>query len=299
MDKQYLKITCVAIAMAVAVPAAGGVRPSTPDGAARRFVTAVRDNQPDVVFALLPASYQRDIENLVTAYAGGMDRDIWNRGRALSGRIASLLEAQGGMLAEHMVKEGNEEIDLKEAKASIAAFAAAIRLLAAGDITCLDRLRRGGVRELLATDGRQIMTRLHEGYAPGLQGGGIWNLAGQADRVSLVEQGEDRALVKLEPAGEAETLVLVEGAWVPEAMAGDAWRQGMDDAMRGAEDMDYSSPEGALRKAQVLMAMAAIENVIGQLEKAKSLEEMGSLVGGLGMMLMPGMMQGAPVEQEQ
>ena len=282
------------VAMMAAITGCGGSNPKldTPDGAMRNMQQAVLDNKPDKLFTALPASYQADVDALVADAAKRMDTELWQEATALIKRVAGLLESKRDLLlSSPMVADVPNKADLEK---NWNAGVALLREVVNSDFLDIERLRQGNVKGLLSGDGAKIMakaTGLMENSETSAEAGE--ELAKlKAATISLVSQDGDNAVVKIEaPGEEPETIdmIKVEGVWIPKEMA-DGFKQGIAEARKNLEMIDFTSEEGKQKKTMVLMQIGAVKPMLGQLEAAKTQEDLQAVFGGV-MMMMMGAMQ--------
>lgn len=270
-----------------------------PDKTFTAAMKAIESNQPDQIFAMLPPSYQKQIDEIVTGFAGKMDMELWTQGRAIAQRVAGLATSKRDLMIEIAMKDREDDFNQEELGASIDAFAQMLGLIANGPITDLQRLRQGNVQQLLATEGRKIMQTMEKAskVAPTQQAqeANFWEKARQT-KVETESISGDNATLKItvgKDLVESVDMVKIEDRWIPSEWAAD-WQEMFDGAKEGIAAIDFTSPEGQQQKMQTMMAMGMLNMVVGQLEQAKTAEDLQSALMGLMMMGSMGFGGGAP-----
>ena len=71
-----------------------------PESVVSTPIKALEEKNPKLIWNMLPASYQSDINELVQEFAKNMDAQLWTAGVEFLGETGKLLEAQKGLLAK-------------------------------------------------------------------------------------------------------------------------------------------------------------------------------------------------------
>ena len=274
-----------AVAMTVVVAGCSGskTKPDTPDGAIRNMQQSVLDNRPEQIFKAMPASYRADIDALVADAAKRMDTELWNESTALLKQAVGILKSKRELLlASPMMASVPNKADVEK---NWDTGVSLLQALVNSEFTNIERLRQGKVEGLLTDDGAAIMakmTGLMENSESSAEAGKALAKL-KAMRVSLVSQDGDSAVVKIEAPEETPEnidMVKVEGVWIPKDMA-DGFNEGIAEARKNLEQIDFTSEEGKQKKAMILMQMGAIKPMLTQLEAAKTQEDVLAVFGGL------------------
>lgn len=274
-----------AVAMTVVVAGCSGskTKPDTPDGAIRNMQQSVLDNRPEQIFKAMPASYRADIDALVADAAKRMDTELWNESTALLKQAVGILKSKRELLlASPMMASVPNKADVEK---NWDTGVSLLQALVNSEFISIERLRQGKVEGLLTDDGAAIMakiTGLMENSESSAEAGKALAKL-KAMRVSLVSQDGDSAVVKIEAPEETPEnidMVKVEGVWIPKDMA-DGFNEGIAEARKNLEQIDFTSEEGKQKKAMILMQMGAIKPMLTQLEAAKTQEDVLAVFGGL------------------
>lgn len=282
------------IVMAVTILCAAGAGAGA-DVSVREALTAWQANQPDVVFGMLPQSYQQDLEAIVTGFANRMDTELWHKGRGLLAKLAAVGSDQRALLVQFAVQQQGEQANAETVGQGLDAGTALIRQLAASPLLDLERLGQGRLKALLAETGPVLMETSGQLAQSGLadDAQNPWELARAIDQVTLVSAEGDHATVSIDPDEPPQAFVRVEGAWIPAEMA-EGWDDWRRETMQSVAALDFTSPEGQRKKSQAMMMMSMLDGVLDQASRAQSVEELQA--GLMGLMMMGGgmMMQQPP-----
>ncbi len=84
-----------------------GTAPTTPDGAVRQAINALRGAQLGELWDLLPASYQQDVNGLVQAFGKGVDAEAWDKMMRTTSRYFTVIAAKRDMIAQSTGGKGS------------------------------------------------------------------------------------------------------------------------------------------------------------------------------------------------
>ncbi len=233
---------------------------------------AVADGKLHVVWDALPASYQKDVTGLIHEFAGKMDRDLWNKGFAIVGKLATVLQSKKDIILGMKNLRENPKFDAQKASDQWDRVVAPLRTIGQSELANLDSLKRIDVRRFLGTTGSQLVSDVQT--IARFSSDGQNKLANLSDtKATLVSRDGDSAVVRIEVPGEEpkdEAFVRVEGKWITKDMA-DKWPSQMQDAhSKLAKQSSESITES---KPQVMQAFAAADSVLNQLNEAQTPEQ--------------------------
>lgn len=280
--RQMTKSLAVAI-LAAACMGSGLLAQDTADAAVRRVIQGLENNQAQVLWQALPASYQKDISDLIHEGAAKTDAQTWNAAFRVLGKLVRTLDEKSDFILQHPMVAG--QLAAAQVQSVDSGYLAAVKMLGTlvnSEISQLDTLQRLDVEKFMAGTVSQIMSQA-DALAASIPGGqeGLENL--RSSQVSLVSSDGDRAVVKIEDAEGAETrdMVRVEGKWVPAELAEnwDARIAEVRDGIAGGALQDPAQNE------QVLKILDTAEGALDQLLAANTAEDFNLAVGNLiGMM---------------
>ena len=75
----------IAVCLASALPLAKAAEEG-PESLITAPIKALEENNPKLIWDMLPASYQKDLNGLVQAFAKEMDAELWDAGLGVGGR---------------------------------------------------------------------------------------------------------------------------------------------------------------------------------------------------------------------
>ena len=99
-------IAAVAVGLASALPLAKAAEEG-PESFVTTPLKALEEKNPKLIWDMLPASYQKDLNGLVQTFAKEMDAELWDAGFELVGGIGELLTEKKELIAE-MLSEMDE-----------------------------------------------------------------------------------------------------------------------------------------------------------------------------------------------
>lgn len=224
--------------------------PDTADGAVRAIIEQLNQNHPEAVWDFLPASYQKDLNDLVHSFAEKMDPELWNRSVAAIHKVAGMLKSKKEFLAPEM----NGVADVLET-------------LLATDLADLEKLKTLDGGKLLAETAGKLFALLRKtGHHPFGDDMGIFNDV----TVMLVHSQGDSATVALEFEGDLPheyELVRIDGKWIPRVIA-EGWIEQIGEAR--ARLVLLSPDNMAETKPQVLALFTALESALDDISAAET-----------------------------
>lgn len=232
--------------------------PATPEGAVSSMVGAVVDGRVGDAYKSLPASYKKDVEEVVKAFGNKMDADIWDETQALFAELGGLVAAKADLIAEALADEEDTAADKKEMSGHLKKAAPMLTKL--GPELSLDMFKSGNVEKILESSGIS-------GIAASLGDAATSKIKS----VSGNDDGSVLAVLVDEDGEETEiTFLKVEDAWVPEDMA-EGWKEGVAEALKSINEMEFDPKT----KEQFLGMSSMFKTAIQQAKDADTEEEFG------------------------
>ncbi len=231
---------------------------ATPEGAVSSMVGAVVDGRVGDAYKSLPASYKKDVEEVVKAFGNKMDADIWNETQALFAELGGLVAAKADLIAEALADEEDTAADKKEMSGHLKKAAPMPTKL--GTELSLDMFKSGNVEKILESSGIS----------------GIAASLGDAatDKIKSVSESDDGSVLAVladEDGEETEIkFIKVEDAWVPEELA-EGWKEGVAEALKSINEMEFDPKT----KEQFLRMSSMFKTAIQQAKDADTEEEFG------------------------
>ena len=307
LSRFFSVLAAVAIGLASTLPLAKAAEEG-PESFVTTPLKALEEKNPKLIWDMLPASYQKDLNGLVQTFANEMDAELWDAGAGLLGGIGELLRTKKDLIAG-MLSEMDEagEIPLSEITSGLEMAGTLLDKLAKSDLGSLNKLRTVDLGNVADTFGRDMMKLIEDSA----------KAAGEADpfgletlrsiKVEVVSEDDSNATIKvsglpeafdfgsltelpggLPPGlpglpdldelpfadftdfenGELE-VVKVEGKWVPKEIA-DGWDDAMSDAR---EEMGGVGEMAAEDKQMALGVIKALNGSLAGIKKAKTPEQ--------------------------
>lgn len=245
----------------------------SPEDAVMAVTNGIADGRIYVIWDALPASYQRDLEEIVHEFARAMDADIWNQSFALLSKTANVLENQRDNILAMPNVQQDPDFDVEMARQNWHHVLAPFRTIASCELSDVNELSRIDLRQFMGTTGAQLFAQIERlseisGDDASSKIASLRNI-----RATLVSREGERAMVQIDVPGEqpkTEAFVRVEGKWIPEDMARD-WKDEMAEARRELANMSNQKMQEA--KPQVMALLGSLDGFLDQLDMAQSPEQ--------------------------
>lgn len=286
------KLAPLALFLLLAAACAGGesketagavAQPSakSADEAVMRVARGLADGKPETLWQALPASYQKDVTELVRGAAAKIDPDLWQRTFDVLGKLSRVLSEKREYILNHPMV-ASQLTNPREAYANWDAVVGLFDTVVQSDLADLEKMSQLDVEAFLAATGGALMQRI--GEASAMTADDAWGKAMdelRATKASIVAESGDAIVVRVETAGkppQEEPWVQVEGKWIPERMALE-WQ---DEIARARESVAaFSGEQQPENKRMTLMQLAMAEGALDTILAAKNAEEFNQSLGGV------------------
>jgi hypothetical protein len=274
----------LAMPAAPAAPAAG----DTPDAAARALQASMEAGELRAVWDALPSSYQRDVNDLVHAFAANMDADLWRSGTGLVRKAIRVLKEKKEFILQQPALAASP-VDTTAMIENWDPIVGVLETIAASDLADLEKLKTLDVGVFLDGTGKKIAEQLAAlakaaddkklslTEFPGVPVDAM-PLAGIGSaKFSTVKIEGDTATLRIENDGktEEEEVVRVDGKWLPKKMV-DQWSEQMQSAKTA---LTTQMPESLKKnKMAVVVPMQMILGVLDQLLATKTQAEFDQVI---------------------
>jgi hypothetical protein len=257
--------------------------PATPDGTVLACARAITENDPGVLWAALPASYQNDVTSLVHDAAAKMDAEVYDKTFVLLNKALGVMKGKKEYILELIKKDATVNMmvqDTAEVEKNWSHLVELLALITDSEIKTLSSLKSLDVGRFVDRTGSEVMAkidRLSE-IAPQDDFGKlkktmaslkveVVSIEGDTARISMIVEGED--------SPDEESMVRVEGKWIPKDLA-DAWKDMIAEANKSVSEM--TGEELKQQKPMIMGMMTGIETTLDQLAEAKSSEEFSQIL---------------------
>jgi len=279
---RFLTALCMLV---LVLPACSG-KSETPDVVVMNIAKSLDAGHPEAAWDAFPPSYQTDIDSVRILFASRMDKELYDRGFQVFGKLVSVLKTKKDFILAHPMAAGMMQ---QAEPQTYDAMVTALESFAKSDLSTLDGVSRLNIRTFLASSGgdlsRQIisLSKLNAGDKPKIE-----KLSDI--QVTVVKSEKDRATLAIKAGEETDEQewVMVEGRWIPEEMA-QGWKPGVADVKKKLAELTIT-PE---QKTQGLMIMGMAETAMDQILKTTTQEEFNQVLQGVLGPMMGGMMGGA------
>ncbi|MCA9292747.1 MAG: hypothetical protein KDA20_02915 [Phycisphaerales bacterium] len=250
--------------------------PSEPDKVAEHVLRSIGEGKLYVAWDALPQSYQADVTQLVHTFAANVDRDLWNRGFEVFGKVITVMETKKDLILAMPKFQEAPGFDLQKASREWDSVIAPFKTIAKSDIANVDRMKNVDIRKMLGTTGVDFIKQL-EALNEIKEGGPANDLANMrqahATFVGFLGNSKDNAMVTLEVPGKPtidQEFVKVEGKWIPLDVQQD-WDKQMAEAREALSKM--SGAKFAEKKPQIMQMLDAVDGTLDQLMAATTPEQ--------------------------
>jgi len=251
------------------------------------------NGQPRALWDALPPTYQKDVNDVVAAFAAKVPAEPWDQSFVIGGKLAQVLETKKTFVLGHpAVAQGPIK-----AEDITKAWDPAVRMIGAlvnSEIKTVEGLKKLDVGKFMAGT---MATVIKEGMAtaeaagsaiPGDGADKIAKLKAQMKdvKITVEKQEGDKATIKIVAPGEKDEMiemVKVEGKWLPKDMV-DAWPGAIASAKAGIAAITV---EPAML-VQFAMMKGMITPVLDGLLAAKTQDEFNAQIDGAMKAMMGG-----------
>ena len=262
------------------------------DQAVMAVVAGLKEDQPQVIWQALPASYQDDVSGLVREFAGQMEDSLWDQTFGTLAKLTRVLDEKRQFVLEHPAVA--EQLSKSpNAEATYDAVVILLRTLLSSDISSLQRLSDFDGERFLATTGSQVIAQMGDLAALAPDSKETLDEISSLS-VTLSRTEGERAWVLIEKPDEKTEeveFVLVEGKWIPARMA-EGWDSGIAGAREQLGQVDFDPAQTAQAGAMLTMVDGAMEGLLA----AQTSEQFQASVQGMIGLAMMGMMSSAGVQ---
>lgn len=268
-----------------AMGAKPGAATDTPDAAARAVVAGLESGNLRVVWDALPASYQKDVNELIRTFAANMDPDLWKGGTDIVKKVQQILETKKTFILAYPAVAPHAE----QLKPNYDKIVDVLKAIVASELADLSKLKTFEMSKFVDGSGKKIMDKLAALAKEADQAGVTKDSFGvpvpdlpdlKKVKFTTVSMDGDSAKLRIEEEGkdpQEHEAVRIEGKWLPKDMAA-GWSEGIAAAKAKLGSM---GPELQKNKQQAMAPLAFVNMVLGGILAAKTQEEFNQAIDTL------------------
>ena len=257
---------------------------ATAEEAIMRVTKGLQENKPVAIWHALPASYQKDVHDLIHTAIGRLDAEAYESTIKFARRLHTILNTKKQFIVNHPTVSGF--LGKGNAEQIVGSLEVILGELLDSDLASHSSAKAIDMAYFLDTTGARIMGRLMNAIENVPMMGVDAEYMSLADSLKQVKatkvRGEgDSVVLKMEAPGkepEEMEFVRVEGKWIPKEMADD-WAANMKEAKESLAAM--TDKEWREINMGLMMGSAMLGGMLAPLESAKTQEEFNAAVGTL------------------
>lgn len=256
---------------------------ASPDDMFQALNGLLDGNDPAKVWRLMPESYHKDVNGLISEFAGKMDPQLWNKGFALFAKITKVLDEKGEFILGYpMVQMMTAQSDPDELKTGLAGVAKTFSAIANSDLKTLDGLKNLNVESFLSTT---VGSTVKDLLATASTVGGAMGESDLPEKmgIAILSESADTAVVEVTKADgtkEEVPMAKVEGKWIPKEMATD-WAKSIEDAHKSLAGLTITEDD----KAGATMMFGMVEQFLDKMLQAEEQEDFNDTVDSITQMM--------------
>jgi len=257
--------------------------PDSPDGTVLAISKGLTEGKPEILWAMLPPSYQKDVNDLKKEFADKVDTELYDKGFTIARKALSVLKAKKDFILENKMLFMMTGMNKDKVSRNWDKVISLGETLINSDLNTVASLKALDVAGFLRGTGAKLMKQ-GEAISAMTEKDPYANefLAEMKNiKVAVVSSEGDKAILKITTPGEGaqeETFMKVEGRWVPRRMAAE-WQDSIAEAREALASMDKA--KFVKNKAKIMGVMAMVETTLDELAKADTAEKFNTLVGEL------------------
>jgi hypothetical protein len=249
--------------------------PKTAEGAVKAVVEGLQQNKPVVLWDALPASYQKDVDELVHTAAGKVDPGLWNAVWDLFGKLVTVAKTKKDMILKSpMMAESKKAVKMDELSKNWDVVVDLLDTMAKCDLSKIEKAKTISMGDVLATTGADFMAKaqkLSQVMPPEKMQDNPWVML-KTVKVTPVKTEGNTATLKIEGGGqpaEEFKFVKVEGKWIPMELEA-LWTREITKAKKQVAEMKKADPK---ETEQAVAMIKAFNNGLQTVIDSKTQEQ--------------------------
>ncbi len=256
--------------------------PEGPEQAVKRVFSSLAEGDHVVIWQALPASYQKDIESLISDAVDKVDPEVFAKAVNVVRKTAKLLKDKREFILNGELAP--QKLDKETLSEGYDAIANVLEILVNSELGNRDQLKKVNVEAFLSNTSPKLnsqflaLLKLLDLLYPGNDNLKKFHDAMEAHKntkIIVVKADATEATLRIErPAAdkvsEEQVFIKVEGKWLPKFMV-DWWAKGMEDAKTGLSQAGPLMSDDF--KQQLLQMLDMAEEHLDKLENTKTKKE--------------------------
>ena len=266
-------------------------------------IKLLEEEDPKLLWEMLPPSYQTDVTNLIHSFVNNMDQQLWDKLFEVLSQAGLLLNDKQDLITA-MIEEnlGGTDALPEEMQQSLETMGKMLQTLVESDLGKHATAKGMDPGKFLDETGKELFKLIAE--TSKLEEGDPWNTEIKTKlkdiKVEIVSQESDTATISVSGMPDLpdideltaqlpgfddselpglsmlrngeQQVIKVEGKWIPKAMA-DEWKDNMSEASEMINN-DLKNMLGPEEKKQVMNIMNAVQMGLAGAAKAKTQQEL-------------------------
>ena len=277
--------------------------PSGADSVVLIPIKLLEEEDPKLLWEMLPPSYQTDVTNLIHSFVNNMDQQLWDKLFEVLSQAGLLLNDKQDLITA-MIEEnlGGTDALPEEMQQSLETMGKMLQTLVESDLGKHATAKGMDPGKFLDETGKELFKLIAE--TSKLEEGDPWNTEIKTKlkdiKVEIVSQESDTATISVSGMPDLpdideltaqlpgfddselpglsmlrngeQQVIKVEGKWIPKAMA-DEWKDNMSEASEMINN-DLKNMLGPEEEKQVMNIMNAVQIGLAGAAKAKTQQEL-------------------------
>ena len=191
-----------------------------PESLITKPIQALEENNPKVIWDMLPASYQKDLNELLQSFANEMDAELWDAGAGLLGDVGELLRTKKNLVAGAISQIGFDNLNLFSGEVNLGGEGPTPELIngletlgnllekiAKSDLRSMSKMKTIDLGNIADTLGRDLMTLIDESAKATGETDPFGLELLRSIEVDVVSEDGNKAMIKISGLPEASDFV--------------------------------------------------------------------------------------------
>ncbi len=258
----------------------------TPDKVVETVIQGLSKNEPQILWNVMPESYQKNVHELLSDFAAKMDKDIWNKTFQLIRKIITILETKKDLiLTGDMVNKA--PVDIKQISENWGSFVSILEIIVKSELGDLEKIRKLDIEKFLAGTVSDLMKKASDLSKLGKED----KYNKELDKLtriktSIIKTENEEITIKIEAPDEEPKIVVfikVDHKWIPKVLA-DQWKEKISEIKKA---LSKASEKISIEEKQKFLGMIkSFDGILDQILAAKTKEDLEPIIGqGIGTLI--------------